>query len=124
MKPHCLIFVTLLSISTLCFSGCGPSASSEGEEWSHNELLDYLNANGLKYTAEPTMRGAFHGPAMNFKTSDGEYDYTVYIQKRKTAQDAKDAVGTAGSDDHAFAWGRFVIDGAETPVNQLKDLLL
>lgn len=54
---------------------------------------------------------------MLFEFEDG----TVYVQLRKTAQEAKDEAGTRS--DQAFSWGRFYFAGSENQLARIKKVL-
>lgn len=92
----------------------GPSAAREGESWTHQELLDHLAGRlagrGLTVEMEKTEAGDFYGPAAYFFLQPGERK--VYVQKRATAQDARDwaALETGRA---TFTWGRFVFRSAD-----------
>jgi len=100
----------------------GPTAEKEGETWDHKEFLAYLQSKKIAINAHTTHTGSFHGPAAYFAAdekalleivqNDGKDGPTTwkgiaYIQKRKSAQDAKDESGVGG--DNSFSWGRFII---------------
>lgn len=93
----------------------GPSEEKEGQTWNHDDLVAYLTRSGVECHKHPTHMGAFFGPAC-FLSRDRSIDPdrfgsdggpgVVYVQKRVTPQDAKDAAGA--SRGKAFFWGRFV----------------
>lgn len=83
----------------------GPSPTSEGVEWNHKELLTYLASRGLNMTMHPTDTGAFYGPAVDIYRTGDEDSGRVYVQKRKSPQDARDQAGVSGQ---AFSWGCFL----------------
>jgi hypothetical protein len=118
--------------------GRGGSAlpSSPPESWTHQELLDHINRKGKKYVMHPTNRGVMAGPAAllvspnhehawSGETIDALYgagdDPVVYVQLRKTAQEARDAAGPEGSG--AYAWGRFLFYGKPTELNKVRTAL-
>lgn len=103
------------------------------DSWTHKELAEHFDRKGLKYKMITTNRGAFFGPAVYFaadgspasageKEADQAYQDksadVIYCQIRKTAQEAKDEVGTMGSG--AFASGRFVFAGPAKSLDRLK----
>lgn len=100
-------------------SGCsGPAAQNEGVKWSHSELISHLKKKGLTFTATETPEGFFWGPAMYFDFgSEGK----VYVQVRKTEQEAKDAAGPKG--EEAFSWGRFYFEGEPKLLAKVKQTL-
>lgn len=101
----------------LVATGCGPSASKEGEKWSHKEMIEHLQGKGHKFEAKETQFGTFFGPAMDFEF-EGD---TVYVQLRRTAQEAKDEASPKG--DKAFSWGRFFFKGEQARLAQIKKAL-
>lgn len=148
--------VTLLACVVIVgISGCnqagpsskgesGPAAEKEGESWSHAELLAHFASHGLKLKSFHTNSGGLHGPAVvvvepevaekhELKTGlsvDWKAPYPfVFIQKVKTAQDAKDEAGavasgrTESSKRDLFAWGRFMIAGDAAVVAKMKSAL-
>lgn len=106
----------------------GPSASREGEDWSHQDLINYLTARNLAYSTydqNPGFLGA--GPSMCFardlsahekigKEPDWKVDSLpgmVRVYKHATAQMARDQIAVerqvnARGSWGALAWGRFL----------------
>lgn len=105
------------------------------ETATHRELLDYLNGKGFQLDMVPTHRGTFYGPAVVFipRTND-QFTRTVaaddctllrgvpylYVQKRKSAQEARDE---AGATNAAFSWGRFIFSGTDDLSRRVRDAL-
>jgi hypothetical protein len=98
-------------------AGCGPSERNEGDTWSHAEMIGHLRAKGLRFKAKETHLGAFFGPAMELEFAGDN----VYVQVRKTAQDAKDHASPKG--EKAFAWGRFFFEGEPKRLAQIEQAL-
>ncbi len=96
------------------------SYGNDGIKWSHSELIAHLKNKGFDFTASETSQGGFWGPAMYFNFDGGDRVY-VYVQIRKTEQEAKDTASTKG--DKAFYWGRFYFEGEPTIIAQLKQEL-
>ncbi len=101
----------------------GPSPTSEGETWNHDELAAYLESKGVDCSKLSTSRGRMAGPACFFvqrksdlgavEDEDRRMTITtdaragvVYVQKLESKQHAKDAAGAERTP--AFAWGRFI----------------
>ena len=111
-----------------------PSPHTNGipDAWSHKELLDHLNKNGLKLRQIPTIKGSFSGPAAIFvpeksaHKDDSHFDYDkeapdmAYCRVHKTTQEAKDKIGAAGK---GFASGRFVFFGDPVLLSKIKAVL-
>lgn len=112
------VAVMLILISSVMLSGCGPTEKKEGSEWSHSELMDHLHREGLAFTAKETGFGGNYGPAMYFQFSG---DKEVYVQVRKSAQEAKDAASPKGGE--AFSWGRFYFLGEPKELQIIKEKL-
>ena len=108
-----LVILPLLVVAT----GCVPSESREGANWSHGELIEYLHGQGLDFNAEETDLGTFFGPAMDFTF----VDHQVYVQVRKTPQEAKDLASTKNG--KAFAWGRFFFRGDPEHLKEIRSVL-
>lgn len=86
----------------------GPSATSEGETWTHKELAAYLRSRGLTVYSDPTERNSAWGPACEFRETAARGP-EVHVQKWPDRQAAKDRSG--GSPRPTFAWGRFCFSG-------------
>jgi len=81
----------------------GPSASREGETWTHRELFEHLKAKGVVVELEPVYEGGPLGvPAANLKMTDGK---TVLVLKEPSTAAAKD--GAALDQKRTWNWGRF-----------------
>jgi hypothetical protein len=110
----------------------GPRQDKEGVEWNHKELVEYLKSQGAKVKWRQTPYGFLFGPAIymypdhpanNALTEEQLRDSgAVYCQKRKTAQEAKDAAGATKAP--SFSWGCFYFE-AKTPehIDAIKSLL-
>lgn len=91
----------------------GPSASSEGETWTHKELAEYLGKKGVPVEIHGggTMHGQVVSDFADPKTSPPGglrvgRDKWVRVALFPTAQSAKEDAAAKGG--VAFAWGRFV----------------
>lgn len=120
-------------------SGGSESASApiNASEWTHKELLDYLNQHGCDYVQYPTIyRGAFGGKGSNFVNTESKWSKTadtaeqgrqthspdvVNIILFKTVQEAKDDAGTLG--DKGFSWSRFCFRGDPKTLKQIQSKL-
>ena len=80
-------------------------------------MIQHLKGKGLKFEAKPTHRGGFGRPAMLFEFNGDE----VYVQVRKSAQEAKDAASIGG--EKGFAWGRFIFGGEPNRLAEFKKAL-
>lgn len=87
----------------------GPSQDREGEGWNHAELRQYLVGRGLSVEMRETNVGTAYGPAALFILSGGR---EVYVQKRASAQEAKDKIGSLTSVP-GFSWGRWMFQAAD-----------
>ena len=96
-----------------------PAVTVEPGKWTHQDVLDRLLAAGLKARMEPTHVGGFHGPAADFHV-DGLG--VAYVQKRASAQDAKDQAALDGK-RNAVAWGPFYIRGDRDAVTAIRNAL-
>lgn len=113
----CLGGFALMAFGVWGLLNSGPSATREGQSWSHTEMIQHLKGKGLKFEAKPTHRGGFWGPMMIFEFNGDE----VYVQVRKSAQEAKDAASTGG--ERGFAWGRFIFAGEPKHLAEFKKAL-
>jgi hypothetical protein len=94
-------------------------------DWTHKELLGHLRQSGLNFHSAAAHFGSFWGPAVFLAVSPdrealpqlteaaadqrhrGDDKNLVYVQLRKSAQDARDAVGVL-EPTTAFSNGRFI----------------
>jgi hypothetical protein len=141
-KKYLLILIAaaaVIGLVAVILLAIGSRKGPPGETWTHKELLSYLRAKGLRIYALPTNHGSSHGPAMFFTrrldrlaVDDPpivEYDFvkaqlirdTVYVQRRKSAQDAKERSGADAV--KGFSWGRFYFYGDDKLINRIKRVL-
>lgn len=97
----------------------GPSASSEGENWDHKELLAHFNRKGLNLRMKSAGVGAyFYGPRtaestaenpayieLGFKAGASDCVDLVLVTLYSSPQEAKEAMGVHGN--RSWHWGRF-----------------
>jgi hypothetical protein len=120
-----------LAVLLAAAAGCGPAATPTGKPingatspggdpstWTHAELVAHLHSRGVDFQAKGTDFGTFFGPAMEFEFPGGE---TVYVQVRKTDQEARDEAGPKGTE--AFAWKRFYFNGPPRRLAAIRDQL-
>ena len=89
-----------------------PSEGSEGETWTHTELVEYLVKKGVRMEAKPSIAFGLSGePASSFV--DPGTDREVRVLLSATPRAAKERAGSLGPT--AFTWGRFVFFGARNP---------
>lgn len=151
-----LILIVGTGLLMPCCAGLGllvyvartrPVADREGESWTHEELLAYVNdkREGPRFVSAPSMIGTLFGPsafwtdeatlanhASDFVPRQGNPVAAglpvVYVQKLSSAQDARDMAATMlGSRDQntiAFAWGRFLFCGHAETVERVKRTLI
>lgn len=100
-----------------------PSESSEGESWTHKELVEYLVKKGVRMEAKPSIAFGFTGePASSFV--DPGTDREVRVLLASSRQAARERAGSLG--ESAFSWGRFVFYGGSNRelASQIKAALL
>lgn len=96
--------------TTLLSSITAPSASSEGNKWTHKELLDYLNSKGLKLRVTSAIGGfsGDTGPSAHWAPPNGDDEHnSVRVDLCATDKHARETAGVFGGE--AFSWGRFCI---------------
>lgn len=108
--------VVVLGCGGVASKVVGPSASREGESWTHKELAEHLKSKGLQFEERPTHHGGFYGTPMEFDFGDG----TVLVVLMDTAQKARD---NAGANPGAHAWGRFYFSGSKKRVEEIRGVL-
>ena len=113
------------AVALVMLAGCGgPSPDREGEQWTHKELLEHLNGQGLKLRAVPGSPAGPFGVYQDWVPDDAPLSWRpqaaagrnqpgwdtpfVRVFLRPTAQDARDGAGPRG---RGFAWGRFRFAG-------------
>ena len=99
-----------------------PSASREGETWTHEDLLKHLKEEGIWLRVESGGAGFFETTFSNCVDVVGQY---LRIDKHPTPQKAAEvsAAEAKGEAREARAWGRFVFRGDAPLVNTvLKSL--
>jgi hypothetical protein len=87
-------------------AGDGPRPATEGKDWTHKELVAYLDKKGIELRVADRHDDDPNGPIVDYWTPDGTH--TFRVQRCATADKAKELAGTnpAGT---AFSWGRFRI---------------
>lgn len=105
-------------------------ATADRDNWTHKELVEYLEKKGLKLDFTPSIRGVLYGtPAFLYRpglvvNDDTPYQTPgyLYVRKCKTAGDANDSAALAKDD--GFAWGRFLfISSDRNLLNQVRKAL-
>lgn len=118
------------------------SEAIAGEEWSHEELLPYLTKQGIGYNSAASGKGRLESrPAVylfrpnldQLRTKAVTLDQsplqgklppmsgTVFIQRMKSAQEARDR--SQGLGNQAFAWGRFWFVGDPAFLDEIRSRL-
>lgn len=97
----------------LAQSGKGPAAAAkpkpdkEGKDWTHKELMEYLNSKGFDYTMGKGGRTTEELSVVDFLVpvkKTGRPGIALEVHRYATADKAKEKAGT---DPDGFAWGRF-----------------
>jgi hypothetical protein len=106
------------------------------DSWSHQDLLAHFKKKGLDLDSVGTTKGTTRGPAMYFArpgttvnhfildalfVNDEQFRDAAYVQKRKTAEEARDDAAVLG--ENAFAWHRFYFSGPPKFLAELRRLL-
>jgi hypothetical protein len=96
------------------------SSKKEGNDWSFQDMLQYLESVLPDFEYETTDYGIFLGPAVYFAWSSS-YD-EVYLQSRNSEGEARNEADKAMLEaDYAFSWGRFYfVSGDEDDIDFLK----
>jgi hypothetical protein len=123
VQSACRIRSIYVAAIIMVVSGCSsPLLKIKRLNWSHSELVSHLKKQGLRVEAIETNIGLLWGPAMIFYFDDTIDDKnSVYVQVRKTEQEAKDAASPKGED--AFSWGRFYFVGDPKILSKVKQAL-
>jgi hypothetical protein len=119
----------------------GPAPQKEGQTWSQDELMQYLNSKGMDLAGHPSSGGA--GPVMIWtdtataanegETFDpiallmkGKQVQFVYVEKLPSEDQAHTLAGSISDDKSntvCFSWGRFAFLGSAELANRIKAML-
>jgi hypothetical protein len=97
----------------------GPSASREGNTWTHDELLDHLKKRGVDHTVFDAHGGTPLAVPTVHIIVDGRI---VRVSLEKSNREAREVAGLGGK--QGFAWGRFAfVGGGEETIKTIRDAL-
>jgi hypothetical protein len=106
------------------------------DSWTHQDLINHLRSNGLKFGARPySTGGLLGGPSMFFfrpgkeweaKTLPltdflGSWDGIVLVELMKSNDVAREKAGVMGTG--GFAWGRFLFRGDPAFLSEIRQHL-
>jgi hypothetical protein len=119
----------------------GPAPQKEGQTWSHDELMGYLNSKGMDLAGHPSTGGA--GPVMIWTSTatavnedeafdpiallmKGKQVQFVYVEKLPSEEQAHTLAGSITGDKSntvCFSWGRFAFFGTPELAKRIKVIL-